>query len=257
MKSMQNKVLILTGGSRGMGKAFALKLASDGFHIIILARTESGLKQTSDEIRNKGFSAEYFVCDLNNQKQVIEVCNEIIEKHSKIYGLINTSGISGQNFITDEEDGLWEKVIQTNLTGTYYITKAVSNHIEDGGRILNVSSVLGKFGVPGYAAYCSTKHGLIGFTRTLALELAPRKITVNAICPGWVNTEMSQQGMQFAADQMKTTKEEFWKMASQSVPLREIIEPEEIAHLVSFIINPKTKNLTGQSITYDGGQVMY
>ncbi len=257
MKSLQNKVIVVTGGSRGMGKAFALKLASEGSKVIILARTEDGLKKTVQEIQEKGFSVEYFVCDLTDQKKVTEVCQKIITKHTEIYGLINTSGISGQNFITDEEDGLWENVIQTNLTGTYYITKALSNHIENGGRIVNVSSVLGKFGVPGYAAYCTTKHGLIGFTRTLALELAPRKITVNAICPGWVNTQMSQQGMQFAADQMKITKADFWEMASQAVPLREIIEPEEIAHLVSFILNPETRNLTGQAITYDGGQVMY
>jgi len=257
MNPIKNKVIVVTGGSRGMGRAFSIKLASEGFHVIILARTESGLKNTVSKIQANGFSAEYHICDLSEQKKVNEVSQKILSVHKTIYGLINTSGISGQNFITDHEDGLWENVIKTNLNGTYYITKALSNNIENGGRIVIVSSVLGKFGVPGYAAYCTTKHGLIGFTKTLALELASRKITVNAICPGWVNTEMSQQGMQFAADQLKITKDEFWKMASQAVPLRDVIEPEEIAHLVSFIVNPQTKNLTGQAITYDGGQVMY
>lgn len=257
MTIFSNKTVVISGASRGMGRAFAVRLAEDGATVVLLGRNETELNQTKNLVNEMGGAAFVYTVDLTNVNSIVECGKEIKYDHNAIYGLINCAGVSGQNYMNEPDNGVWESVISTNLTGMYHLTKELLPTISDGGKIFNLSSVLGKFGVPGYAAYCTSKHGVIGFTRTLALELSSRKISVNAICPGWVNTEMSQQGIQFAAKEMNITPEEFWKIASQNIPLKEIIEPDEIAHLVSFMMHPNTKNLTGQAITYDGGQVMY
>ena len=257
MKIFSNRTIVISGASRGMGRAFAIQLAEEGASLVLLGRNETELNRTQQMISETGAHSVVYTLDLTNNSSIAECGKKIRKNHENIYGLINCAGVSGQNYMNEPDNGVWDSVITTNLTGTYHLTKELLPNISDGGKIVNVSSVLGKFGVPGYAAYCTSKHGVIGFTRTLALELASRKISANAICPGWVNTEMSQQGIQFAANEMNITPQEFWKIASQNIPLKDIIEPEEIAHLVSFILHPKTKNLTGQAITYDGGQVMY
>jgi 3-hydroxybutyrate dehydrogenase len=131
---------------------------------------------------------------------------------------------------TDDEtiDQRWRDILSTNLDGVYYVTRAVLPHVpNEDGRIINISSVLGRFGVPGYAAYCTTKHGIIGFTRALALELASRRITVNAVCPGWVSTEMAWKGMRDTAANLGITFEEFRAQAMAGVPLGRMIEPRK------------------------------
>ena len=144
-------------------------------------------------------------------------------------------------------------IIQTNLIGTYYVTRAAAPHVPNGGRVIMISSVLGKFGVPGYTAYCAAKTGLIGFTRSLALELAPRKITVNALCPGWTDTEMARAGMREIAASAGISVEEFKKRAMSQVPLGEMVEPEEVANLVAFLCAPTGDKITGQAISICGG----
>ena len=124
------------------------------------------------------------------------------------------------------------------------------------GRIVNLSSVLGRFGVPGYTAYCASKHGVIGFTRALALELTPRRITVNALCPGWVNTQMATQGMLQGAAATGKTFEAFREQALGAVPIGRIIEPEEVAELVRFVVSPAAAAITGQTYNICGGQTM-
>ena len=125
------------------------------------------------------------------------------------------------------------------------------------GRILNVSSVLGKFGVAGYAAYCASKHGVIGFTRALALELAPRRITVNALCPGWVETDMARQGVEESARLAGISPEEFRRQAEKRVPLGRFIDPSEVARLALFLASETGAGMTGQSINLDGGAAMW
>ncbi|MSO83034.1 MAG: SDR family oxidoreductase, partial [Acidobacteria bacterium] len=150
----------------------------------------------------------------------------------------------------------WRRIIDTNLTGLYLVTREAIAQMRDGSRIVNISSVLGRFGVPGYTAYCASKHGVIGFTRALALELAPRRITVNALCPGWVDTEMAAEGMRLGAAATSQTFDQFRERALGAVPIRRIIQPEEVAELVRFVASPGAAAITGQTYNICGGQTM-
>jgi len=148
-------------------------------------------------------------------------------------------------------------VLRTNVDGVFHCTRAALRHLREGARIVSISSVLGRFGVPGYTAYCASKHAVIGFTKALALELAPRHITVNAVCPGWVETDMARAGMEGIAAHTKTTYEAARRAALAQVPLGRILQPEEIGELVAFLCSNGASGMTGQAISQCGGQVMW
>ena len=160
--------------------------------------------------------------------------------------------------MTGTDDSRWHEIIDTNLTGLYLVSKAALPRIPDhrGGRVINISSVLGRFGVPGYTAYCAAKHGVIGFTKALALEVAPREITVNAICPGWVETEMAVHGMRLGGEATGSDYETFRRQALAAVPLGRILEPEEVAGLVAYLVSDEASGMTGQSIGLNAGSHM-
>jgi 3-hydroxybutyrate dehydrogenase len=175
---------------------------------------------------------------------------------SRVDVLVNNAGLGGGQPVQNSDEPAWRRIIDTNVIGTYLVTRAALPLIPDRGRIVNLSSVLGRFGVPGYTAYCTSKHAVIGFTRALALELAPRGITVNAICPGWVETDMAVQGMTLGAEAMGTTYEEFRRRALKAVPIKRIIQPDEVARLVKFLVAPESSAITGQTYNICGGQIM-
>ncbi len=177
-----------------------------------------------------------------------------MDRFGTIDVLVNNAGLGGATHLDDlesEADARWDAILATNLTAVFRVTRAASPHLSRGARVINLSSVLGRFGVPGYAAYCASKHGVIGLTRALALELAPRDITVNAICPGWVETEMARQGwLRFGS--VEAGRDAAAKMA----PLRRVLETEEIAGLAAYLASDDARSVTGQAIVADGGQVM-
>src|SRR5436190_1406974 len=185
--------------------------------------------------------------------RVDEGIRRINDRFGKIDIVVNNAGIGGASAIDAPDTAHWLDVIQTNVLGTYYVTRAATPLIPNGGRIIMISSVLGKFGVPGYTAYCTAKTGLIGFTRALALELAPRKITVNAVCPGWTDTEMARSGMRDFAKEQGISVEEFKAQAMSRVPLGEMVEPEEVANLVAFISADTGNKITGQALSICSG----
>jgi ketoreductase len=191
--------------------------------------------------------------DIRDQRSVDTGIKTILDRFGKVDILVNNAGISGVTPVDAADTEPWLDIIQTNVTGTFYVTRAAVPHIPSGGRIIVISSVLGKFGVPGYSAYCTAKTGLIGFTRSLALELAPRKITVNAICPGWTDTEMAREGMRDIAASQGITVDQFKKEAMARVPLGEMVEPEEVANLVAFLAAETGNKVTGQAISICGG----
>ena len=170
--------------------------------------------------------------------------------------LVNNAGIGGGLPLHLTDTASWRRILDTNVWGTFLVTRQAVPLLADGGRVVNMASVLGRFGVAGYTAYCASKHAVIGFTRALALELVDRRITVNAICPGWVETDMSTQGLQAGANVMQVSFEEFRSQALADVPIKRMIQPEEVANLVRFLASPGASAITGQTYNICGGQTM-
>lgn len=253
-----NKVAIVTGGATGIGKAISLTLAKNGARVAICSRNLSRLNAAAAEFETLKLPLLTLQVDVRQKEQIRNAMKTVMAKWNAIHILVNNAGISGLNMIDDPDDSKWQAILDTNLTGMYLMTKEVIKNITDhsGGRIINISSVLGKFGVPGYTAYCTTKHGMIGFTRALALEVVSRGITVNTICPGWVDTDMAARGISESAAFQGITPEEFKAQAVAAVPIRRFLEADEIAELVCYIASDRAKGITGQAINICGGQTM-
>jgi len=250
------RVSIVTGGGRGIGRAIARALGGPDTFVIVTGRTQNQLESTAIDLESLGGRALAVQMDILSHDSVARGMNEIRGVVQHVDVLVNNAGIGGGEPIVDSDVAQWRRVIDTNVTGTYLVSREVVPLIKSGGRIVNISSVLGRFGVPGYTAYCASKHGVIGFTRALALELADKQVTVNALCPGWVDTEMAEQGMRMGAEENGWTFEEFRDRALGRVPIKRIIQPEEVAGLVKFLASPGASAITGQTYNICGGQTM-
>jgi ketoreductase len=247
---------LVTGGGRGIGRAIAHALAGADTLVAIAGRTRSQLQSTAADLERLGGKALAIEMDVTNEASVAAGMQRLRDAAPRLDVLVNNAGVGGGEPVAGSNVDSWRRIIDTNLTGTYLVTREAVDRLQDGGRIVNISSVLGRFGVPGYTAYCASKHGVIGFTRALALELAPRRITVNALSPGWVETEMAAQGMQLGADAAGETFEQFRERALAAVPIKRIIQPEEVAELVRFLASPAASAITGQTYNICGGQTM-
>jgi NAD(P)-dependent dehydrogenase (short-subunit alcohol dehydrogenase family) len=224
------KLAVVTGGTRGIGRAVAERLASDGYRVIVAGRNAPA----SPEF-------EFRRCDVADSVAV----QSLFAGLARVDVLVNSAGIAGANAL-DGDDALWHAIIGSNLHGTYYCCKAALPLLPDGtGRIVNIASVLGLRGVPDQTAYCAAKHGVVGLTRALALALAPRGITVNALCPGWVATGMADaryRELGISAEQ-----------AAAGVPTGHIASPAEIADAVAWLLRPGSRGITGHALPIDGG----
>jgi ketoreductase len=247
------KTALVTGGGTGIGKAIGDALAENGCRVAAASRNPAHLKSAAANP-----SVLPIQMDIKNKEQVQKGVAKVVETWGPIDILVNNAGISGLTRLDDADDQRWRDIVETNLTGTYLVTKEVLRSMKNNanGRIINVSSVLGKFGVPGYSAYCATKHGMIGFTRALALEVVGRGITVNAICPGWVETEMARSGIEETAAMLGVTPEQFKKQALDAVPIKRFLDAGEVAELVLYLASDKASGITGQAINICGGQTM-
>ena len=255
---LQDKIALVTGGATGIGKAIGLQMAKNRAKVAIASRNLSHLAGATAEFEELGLTVLPVSMDVRKKHDVERAVDEIVSKWGAIHILVNNAGISGLSMIDDPDDSKWFNIVDTNLNGMYLITKEVLKHMPDhnGGRVINISSVLGKFGVPGYTAYCTTKHGMVGFTRALALEVVNRGITVNTVCPGWVDTEMATQGINETAAFQGITPEQFKAQAVAGVPIGRFLEADEIAELVGYLASDQAKGITGQAINICGGQTM-
>jgi NAD(P)-dependent dehydrogenase (short-subunit alcohol dehydrogenase family) len=248
--------VLVTGGGRGIGRAIALAFAEPGNVVAIAARTRPEVERTAEDIAAKGAHPIAVVMDVTDETSVRSGFGAIRAIAPTIDVVVNNAGVGGGQPIHTSDTASWRRILDTNVLGTFLVTRQAVPVLVDGGRVINMSSVLGRFGVPGYTAYCASKHAVIGFTRALALELASRGITVNAICPGWVETEMAVQGMRNGAAAMGITYDEFRGRALGAVPIGRIIQPAEVASLVTFLASPQAAAITGQTYNICGGQTM-
>lgn len=250
------RVALVTGGGRGIGRAIARALGGPDTFVAVAGRTAAQLESTAIDLESLGGRSLAIEMDVTSEASVAAGVRALARAAAHVDVLVNNAGVGGGEPIGGSDIARWRRTIDTNLTGTYLVSREVVPLIRPGGRIVNLSSVLGRFGVPGYTAYCASKHGVIGFTRALALELADKQVTVNAICPGWVDTEMAAQGMAQGAAAMGISFEEFRDSAIGAVPIKRIIQPEEVAELVRFLVSPAASAITGQTYNICGGQTM-
>jgi NAD(P)-dependent dehydrogenase (short-subunit alcohol dehydrogenase family) len=246
---------IVTGGGTGIGRGITARLCHDGATVAITGRRLQPLRQTGAELGKERVHA--FAADVTDPRSLAAAFGAARQAMGGLDVLVNNAGTGGPNACGLPGPERWDEVIRTNLDGVFHSTRAALPFLQDGGRVINISSVLGRFGVPGYTAYCASKHGVIGFTKALALELAPRRITVNAICPGWVDTEMAQRGFEGIASATGQEFEAARAGALAQVPLGRILQPEEIGDLVVYLCSPGASGMTGQAISLCGGQVMW
>lgn len=250
---------LVTGGGSGIGAGIARVLASRGATVAVLGRRRAPLAATAAAIgaARPGARTMVATADVGDRAAVKRAVDRIARELGGLDVLVNNAGVGGPNGCALPGPDRWHEVVRTNLDGVFFTTVAALPHLATGGRVVTISSVLGRFGVPGYTAYCASKHGVLGFTKALALELAPRRITVNAVCPGWVDTDMATAGMQALADSMQVDFDSAKKQALAAVPLGRLLQPEEIGELVAWLCSPAASGMTGQAISHCGGQVMW
>ena len=245
--------IVISGAGSGIGRSIAQNLAERGYSLILLGRNLGNLESTKNLLKNPS-QHQCQPCDIRNSGEI----HQALANVSSLYGLIANAGIGGENQYGDQDR--WQEIIDTNLTGTYQTIQECLPLIKKNPapfkKIIIISSILARLGVPGYSGYCASKAGLLGLTRSLAGEYSNDGILVNALCPGWVDTKMAQEGLQGFADTLKISKEDAYKEAMKQVPLGKMSKPEEVAQLVAYLVSKEQASLTGQTLDINNGALM-
>jgi 3-oxoacyl-[acyl-carrier protein] reductase len=244
----ENQVAIVTGAGRGIGHAIALRLANEGARVACLSRSEQNAKRTADEVNiSRANSAKHYAVDVADHAAVQKIGEQILKDFTKIDILVNNAGVTRDGLAMRMSIDDWDTVINTNLRGAFNFTQSVLRAMikQRSGRIINITSVIGLIGNAGQTNYAASKAGLIGFTKSLARELASRNITVNAVAPGFITTDMTA-GL---SDEIKKT-------IQGQIPLGKTGTPDDVANVVKFLASANATYITGQTICVDGGMVM-
>ncbi len=248
MNRFVEQVAVVTGAGRGIGKAIALRLASEGANIAVVSRTESNSQSTAGEINAlRPESARAYAVDVVESEAVADLCSRIVKDFGKIHVLVNNAGITRDRLSMRMSEEDWDTVLDTNLKGAFHFIQGLERPMmkQSYGRIVNISSVSGLVGQAGQVNYSASKAGLIGLTKALARELAGRNITVNAIAPGFISTDMTDH----LPEALKTH-------VLSLIPFARFGECEDIAAAVAFIASAEARYITGQVLTVDGGMAM-
>ena len=249
MEALAGRHVVVTGGGRGIGKAIAERLAAEGASLSLLA---PNLDELEEVARRVGGGAHD--CDISVRRQVDEAFAAAAAARGPIHALVANSGIGGPN--ADGPDDRFTEIVETNLFGTYWCIRAAVRHLAPGPErrdVVVIASILARIAVPGYTAYSASKAGLLGLVRSFAAELAPEDVQVNAICPGWVETDMAWQGIDAIVQATGLTRDEAVAEAMKSVPLGRMGRPEDIAGTVRYLLSPDARGVTGQALDQNGG----
>jgi 3-oxoacyl-[acyl-carrier protein] reductase len=247
MSQLINQIAVVTGGGRGIGRAIALKFAQEGADVVVVSRTQENSEKVANEIAALGRKAWAFAVDVADSAAVSTAAEKILADCGKVDILVNNAGVTRDGLLMRMSDADWDTVLNTNLKGAFFFTKAFSRAFakQRSGRIINISSVIGLIGNAGQSNYAASKAGLIGFTQSVARELAGRGITVNAIAPGFIETDMT-------AELNEVLKAEILK----KIPLGCLGQADDIAAAALYLASPAARYVTGQVLTVDGGMVM-
>jgi len=258
MGELEGRIVLVTGGSRGIGRSIALAFATRGAQVAVAGRTQATLQNVAEEIRRLGARALALTCDVTRKQEVEALRDDIASQLGTVEVLINNAGIAPAASFLEMEDRLWDEVLRVNLTGTYYCCKAfLPGMIASGwGRIINIASTVAKVAYSHTSAYTTSKHAVLGLTRALALEMARSGVTVNAICPGYVDTDLTRSSAGLMAEKTGKGVEEILKLFKATSPQNRLIAPEEVAELALMLASDAAGGITGQAINVDGGAVM-
>lgn len=247
MGQLDNQIAVVTGAGRGIGRAIALRFAAEGADVVCVSRTAENAEKVAEEVRAHGRRAWSHAVDVADGAAVNAVAERIVAETTRVDILVNNAGVTRDGLLMRLSDEDWDSVVDTNLKGAFHFTRALVRTFirQRSGRILNVSSVIGLIGNAGQSSYAASKAGLIGFTKSVARELASRSITVNALAPGFIETDMTA-----------VLNDEIRQEITKRIPMTTLGQPEDIAHAALFLASPGARYITGQVLAVDGGMVM-
>ena len=258
---LSGKIALITGGGRGIGRAVAFAFAREGAGVALVARTEREVRSVAEEIQREcdvqAFASTCDVADAASVARAFAEATSALGAGADI--LVNNAGIAETAPLLKTSDEHWQRHLAVNLSGTFYCTRAALPHmIERGwGRIINIASIAGKTGAPYIAAYSASKHGVLGLTRSAALEVATKGITVNAICPGYVETDMTWRGVENITAKTGKSAEEAIEALKRISPQQRLVTSEEVAAVALLLASEDGRGITGQAINVDGGSVLF
>ena len=259
-RPLRGHVALITGGGKGIGRAIALELAAQGASVVVTGRDERSLGETVGEIASAGGQARHLAGDVRDDGHMRAATARAIDTWGRLDGVVANAGLAGSTRLGLGGAADFAKaraILETNLVGAYHAFDAALAVMRGPGRLIAISSVLGKFGAAGQAAYCASKAGLHGLVRSLAIDVGPRGITCNAVCPGWVETEMARARIaEIAADESKDVATVLGE-ARAALPVRRFVDPEEVARFVAFLWSPAADAITGQALSICGGSTVF
>jgi NAD(P)-dependent dehydrogenase (short-subunit alcohol dehydrogenase family) len=259
--NLAGKVALITGGGRGIGRAIALSFADHGATVAVASRTQDQVESVAEELKDlTGRDALALVCDVSDSRSVEEMFSAL-RKHLQLDAdiLVNNAGMAESATIVNTTDELWSRHLSINLSGTFFCTRAaVPAMVSKGwGRVINIASIAGKTGAPYITAYSASKHGVLGLTRSVALELANTGVTINAICPGYVETDMVSRGIDRITARTGRSAEEALESLRKMNPQNRFVTVDEVASLAQLLASDDGRGINGQAINIDGGTVLF